>query len=47
MKKAIMISSWSKKIIQCSICMENLWTLSDQAVIERLTAIKGIGLWTA
>lgn len=47
MKKAITISALSKNIVQHSICIENLWKLSDQEVIARLTAIKGVGLWTA
>ncbi len=47
MKKAITISALSKNIVQRSICLENLWDLPDQEVIERLTEIKGIGLWTA
>ena len=42
-----MITTLSKKVVQGSICLSDLWNLSDQEVIRRLTAIKGIGLWTA
>ena len=47
MKKAVTISAVSKNIAQRRICLEDLWDLPDQEVIGHLTAIKGIGLWTA
>ncbi|WP_182188092.1 DNA-3-methyladenine glycosylase family protein [Pectinatus frisingensis] len=47
MRKATVITTLSKKVVQGSICLSDLWNLSDQEVIRRLTAIKGIGLWTA
>ncbi|WP_196601033.1 DNA-3-methyladenine glycosylase family protein [Pectinatus frisingensis] len=47
MRKATVITTLSKKVVQGSIYLSDLWNLSDQEVIRRLTAIKGIGLWTA
>lgn len=47
MKKAIAISELSKDILQGKVCLDDLRELPDQEVVPRLTAIKGVGLWTA
>lgn len=47
MKKAVTISDLSKDILQGKVWFDNLRELPDQEVIRRLTAIKGVGLWTA
>lgn len=47
MKKATVISALSEDILQGRISLENLKKLPDEEVIRHLTALKGIGLWTA
>lgn len=47
MKKAVSISNLSKDILKGKVCLNDLRELPDQEVIRRLTAIKGVGLWTA
>ncbi|ADL05851.1 DNA-3-methyladenine glycosylase family protein [Lacrimispora saccharolytica] len=47
MKKAVTISGLSKDIFQGKVRLDDLRDLPDQEVIRRLTAIKGVGLWTA
>lgn len=47
MKKAIYISELSKDILKGRVCLENLRELPDREIIRCLTAIKGVGLWTA
>ncbi|MDD3395403.1 MAG: DNA-3-methyladenine glycosylase 2 family protein [Anaerotignum sp.] len=47
MKKAVVISALSEDILQGRISLENLKRLPDEEVIRHLTALKGVGLWTA
>ncbi|MOA45723.1 DNA-3-methyladenine glycosylase [compost metagenome] len=47
MKKAACIHQIAHMIIQGKMDLEVLHTLPDSEVIERLTAINGIGKWTA
>jgi DNA-3-methyladenine glycosylase II len=46
-QKTEYIRELAKHIRKGSIVFEHLPTLEDAAVIERLTAVKGIGIWTA
>ncbi|MCA0755899.1 DNA-3-methyladenine glycosylase 2 family protein [Paenibacillus sp. N4] len=47
MKKAECIKEIAELIAQGGLQMEELRRLSDKEVIDRLTAIKGVGIWTA
>lgn len=46
-RKADYIQSFAKKVLAKELNLEELWALSDEEVIKRLTALKGIGVWTA
>lgn len=47
MKKAVLICDLSEEVMTGSLRLDNLWELSDDEVIRYLTAIRGIGRWTA
>lgn len=47
MKKAICIHNISNLVAQGDFKLEELYELSDKAVIERLMTLKGVGKWTA
>ncbi|HKW97592.1 MAG TPA: hypothetical protein VJN43_07645 [Bryobacteraceae bacterium] len=46
-QKAIYIRDLARRTLKGKIVFEALAALPDQAVIEQLTVVKGIGLWTA
>lgn len=46
-RKVDYIQSFARKVLTGELDLEELWELSDQEVIKRLTALKGIGVWTA
>lgn len=45
--KVSFIKDLAKKVLDKSLNLRHLDAMSDEAVIERLTAVKGIGRWTA
>ena len=47
MKKAACIKSIAEIVAQGSLNLEELYTLSDEAVIQKLSSLNGIGKWTA
>jgi DNA-3-methyladenine glycosylase II len=46
-QKTLYIRELAKHTRKGSVCFEKLPELDDQAVIEHLTQVKGIGVWTA
>jgi DNA-3-methyladenine glycosylase II len=46
-QKAAYIADLARKTTQGAVVFETISTLSDDEVIEHLTAVKGIGVWTA
>lgn len=46
-RKADYIQSFANKVLAKELDLEELWNLPDEEVIVRLTALKGIGVWTA
>lgn len=46
-RKAEYISDFAKKVQLGEFDLEGLWEKSDQEVIEALSSLKGIGVWTA
>ena len=46
-RKAEYIASFSRSIINKELILEELYDMSDDEVISKLTSIKGIGVWTA
>lgn len=46
-RKAGYLTDFARKIQTGELDLEDLWRQSDQQVIERLTALRGVGVWTA
>lgn len=46
-RKAIYIHEIAQKIVDGTFNIDELETLDDQEVIEKLTQLKGVGIWTA
>lgn len=47
MRKATYIKEAASKVILGELNIDELYTLSEEEVIEKLTALHGIGVWTA
>ena len=47
MRKATYIKDAAAKIVDGELNIDELYTLSDDEVIKKLTALHGIGIWTA
>ena len=46
-QKSSYVTDLARRTHAGSVAFEDIETLSDEGVIERLTAVKGIGVWTA
>lgn len=47
MRKANYIKGVAEKIVSGELDVDELYTLSDEEVIKKLTALHGVGIWTA
>ena len=46
-RKADYILDFARRVREGSFRPDELWSLSDEQVVEALTALKGVGVWTA